>query len=43
MLMDCFDSLPLVCLVNNRYFNVHGGISDKIVKVIFFNLGILNR
>lgn len=33
--MDCFDALPLACTVNNRYFNVHGGISDKISKVHF--------
>jgi len=26
--MDAFDSLPLVCIVNNNYFCVHGGITS---------------
>lgn len=28
-LMDAFDSLPLVCIVNNSYFCVHGGITAE--------------
>ena len=31
--MGLFDSLPLVCVVNKAFFCVHGGISDKMVKV----------
>jgi serine/threonine-protein phosphatase 2B catalytic subunit len=26
-IMDAFDALPLVCIVNEKYFCVHGGIS----------------
>lgn len=33
LMMDTFDLLPLACLVNNSYFCVHGGISDKLIDV----------
>lgn len=31
--MECFDMLPIACLVNNSYFCVHGGISDQLFDV----------
>lgn len=34
MMMDCFDLLPLACLVNGNYFCVHGGISENLMDVI---------
>lgn len=33
-MMDFFDSLPIACIVNKSYFLVHGGISDKLTKVV---------
>jgi serine/threonine-protein phosphatase 2B catalytic subunit len=27
-IMDAFDALPLVCIVNDHYFCVHGGITS---------------
>lgn len=33
MIMDSFDRLPLVCIVNEKYFCVHGGISPEVVSV----------
>lgn len=30
LLMDTFDALPLACVLNNKYFAVHGGISPSI-------------
>lgn len=32
--MDAFDSLPIACIVNGKYFCVHGGITDKVKTVI---------
>ena len=34
--MDAFDALPLACIVNEKYFCVHGGISDKVRTVILY-------
>jgi diadenosine tetraphosphatase ApaH/serine/threonine PP2A family protein phosphatase len=31
--MDAFDALPLACIVNEKYFCVHGGISPKAIEV----------
>lgn len=35
MFMDAFDSLPIACIVNQKYFCVHGGITDKMKTVSF--------
>ena len=38
-IMDCFDLLPLACVINNKFFALHGGISpgmktlDDIKKI----------
>lgn len=31
--MEMFDFLPFACLINNMYFCVHGGLSDKLINV----------
>jgi serine/threonine-protein phosphatase 2B catalytic subunit len=33
LIMDSFDTLPLVALVNHQYFCVHGGISPLIKTI----------
>lgn len=33
LLMDSFDSMPLGCLVNEKYLCMHGGISPELKKV----------
>lgn len=35
--MDCFDRLPLACIVNNKYFCVHGGISPDTMTIKSIN------
>ena len=31
--MECFDSMPVSCIVDNKYFGMHGGISPELSKV----------
>ena len=38
MFMDAFDALPFACIVNKKYFCVHGGITDKLKTVPFVSL-----
>lgn len=33
LIMDSFDSMPLGCLVNEKYLCMHGGISPELKKV----------
>jgi serine/threonine-protein phosphatase 2B catalytic subunit len=37
LIMDSFDSMPLACLVNEKYLGVHGGISPDLKKVDMIN------
>lgn len=39
--MECFDALPLACLLSGRYFAVHGGLSPDM-KVVS-DISVLNR
>jgi diadenosine tetraphosphatase ApaH/serine/threonine PP2A family protein phosphatase len=32
-MMDMFDFLPLVCIIDKKYFCVHGGISPKALDI----------
>jgi len=36
--MDCFDALPLACIINRKFLSVHGGISPELRK-----LGDINK
>lgn len=31
--MDVFDCLPVGCIVDNKYFCVHGGVSPKALDL----------
>lgn len=31
--MEVFDSLPLACIVDGKYFGMHGGISPELSKI----------
>jgi len=33
LMMEVFDSMPLACIVDNKYFGMHGGISPELSKV----------
>lgn len=33
MIMESFDSMPLACLINDKYLAVHGGISPELKKL----------
>ena len=37
--MESFDSLPLACIINEKFVAVHGGISPDVesVKLIIYN------
>lgn len=29
-IMECFDSMPIACLINNKFLGLHGGISPEL-------------
>jgi len=33
LIMEAFDSMPLACIVDNKYFGMHGGISPELTKL----------
>ncbi len=33
LFMDCFDSMPIACVVDGKYFGMHGGISPELSKL----------
>lgn len=33
ILMDCFDLIPLCCIVNGKFLAVHGGISPELKTI----------
>jgi serine/threonine-protein phosphatase 2B catalytic subunit len=33
LMMDVFDSMPISCIVDNKYFGMHGGISPELSKM----------
>ncbi len=33
LMMEVFDSMPIACIVDNKYFGMHGGISPELSKV----------
>jgi serine/threonine-protein phosphatase 2B catalytic subunit len=41
VLMDSFDNLPLVCILNGRYVALHGGISPEWMEVSIYPLNVV--
>jgi serine/threonine-protein phosphatase 2B catalytic subunit len=39
--MECFDTLPISCLINGKFLAVHGGLSPELETIA--DLNILNR
>jgi serine/threonine-protein phosphatase 2B catalytic subunit len=33
LMMELFDSMPLACIVDGKYFGMHGGISPELLKL----------
>jgi serine/threonine-protein phosphatase 2B catalytic subunit len=31
--MESFDSLPIACIVNDKFLAVHGGLSPELKKI----------
>lgn len=32
-IMECFDALPLACVINRKFLSLHGGISPELRKL----------
>jgi serine/threonine-protein phosphatase 2B catalytic subunit len=33
LFMECFDSMPISCMVDGKYIAMHGGISPELSKL----------
>jgi len=31
--MECFDTLPLACVISNKFLVIHGGLSPQLTKL----------
>ena len=36
MIMESFDTLPLSCIVNDKFIAIHGGISPELKSVCLY-------
>ena len=37
MFMECFDTLPLACLIASKFLVIHGGLSPQLKKLEYLN------
>ena len=41
--MDCFDALPLSCVINNKFICMHGGINEELANKGISEINKINR